>query len=175
MKTCFQICKRSKTYKHQKALLKISKKRILIKETDETLSKKIKLDKETLIKSTLKSHTNSDITSQEIKNFLRILNVVINQIENEGKSINQETDAEDGTIDILVTIGEEIYKFLQQDIDSLDLPEIIKKALKAIVTFVRAIKNHGQNYSCAKKKSKDSRLGGCSCSGKITKIRWCWS
>ena len=74
--------------------------------------------------------------------------MVINQIENEGKLINQEIDAEGGIKDILVTIREEIYKFLQQDIDSLDLPEIIKKALKtlkAIVTFVSTIKSYGQN------------------------------
>lgn len=46
-------------------------------------------------------------------NFSRIFNTIINQIENEGKSINQETDAEDRIRDILVTTEEEIYKFLQ--------------------------------------------------------------
>ena len=48
-----------------------------------------------------------------------------------------------------------IYKFLQQDINSLNLLEIIKKALKtlkAIVAFVGAIKNHDQNWSSTKKK-----------------------
>lgn len=47
------------------------------------------------------------------ENFLRIFNTIINQIENEGKSINQETDAEDRIRDMLVTTEEEIYKFLQ--------------------------------------------------------------
>lgn len=47
------------------------------------------------------------------ENFLRIFNTIINQIENEGKSINQETDAEDRIRDILVTTEEEICKFLQ--------------------------------------------------------------
>ena len=46
-------------------------------------------------------------------NFSRIFNTIINQIENEEKSINQETDAEDRIRDILVTTEEEIYKFLQ--------------------------------------------------------------
>ena len=126
----------------------MNKLRILNEETGESQRKKIKLDKETLIKSTLKTNTNSDITNQEIENFLKIFSAVINQIENEGKSNNQVTDTEDKNKRYVTNNGEETRKFLQQDIDSLNLSEIIKKpvkALKAIVAFVRAIKNHGQN------------------------------
>ena len=126
----------------------MSELRILNEETGESQRKKIKLDKETLIKSTLKTNTNSDITNQEIENFLKIFSAVINQIENEGKSSNQVTDTEDKNKRYITNNGEETRKFLQQDIDSLNLSEIIKKpvkALKAIVAFVRAIKNHGQN------------------------------
>lgn len=126
----------------------MSKLRILNEETGESQRKKIKLDKETLIKSTLKTNTNSDITNQEIENFLKIFSAVINQIENEGKSNNQVTDTEDKNKRYVTNNGEETRKFLQQDIDSLNLSDIIKKpvkALKAIVAFVRAIKNHGQN------------------------------
>lgn len=126
----------------------MSKLRILNEETGESQRKKIKLDKETLIKSTLKTNTNSDITNQEIENFLKIFSAVINQIENEGKSNNQVTDTEDKNKRYVTNNGEETRKFLQQDIDSLNLSGIIKKpvkALKAIVAFVRAIKNHGQN------------------------------
>ena len=126
----------------------MSELRILNEETGESQRKKIKLDKETLIKSTLKTNTNSDITNQEIENFLKIFSAVINQIENEGKSNNQVTDTEDKNKRYVTNNGEETRKFLQQDIDSLNLSEIIKKpvkALKAIVAFVRAIKNHGQN------------------------------
>lgn len=63
-------------------------------------------------------------------------------------SNSQETDTEDGIKDLLATIGDEICKFLQEDIDSLNLPNIIKKALntiKVIVTFFCSIKNHGQS------------------------------
>ena len=126
----------------------MSELRILNEETGESQRKKIKLDKETLIKSTLKTNTNSDITNQEIENFLKIFSAVINQIENEGKSNNQVTDTEDKNKRYVTNNGEETRKFLQQDIDSLNLSDIIKKpvkALKAIVAFVRAIKNHGQN------------------------------
>ena len=126
----------------------MSELRILNEETGESQRKKIKLDKETLIKSTLKTNTNSDITNQEIENFLKIFSAVINQIENEGKSSNQVTDTEDKNKRYITNNGEETRKFLQQDIDSLNLSEIIKKpvkTLKAIVAFVRAIKNNGQN------------------------------
>lgn len=85
-----------------------------------------------LVKNTLKANTNSDIANQEIENSLKIFSMVINQIEKEGKSINKVTYAEDGIKDMLLTIGEEIYKLLQQDFDTLNLPEIIKKALKTL-------------------------------------------
>ena len=126
----------------------MSELRILNEESGESQRKKITLDKETLIKNTLKTNTNSDITNQEIENFLKIFSAVINQIENEGKSNNQVTDTEDKNKRYVTNNGEETRKFLQQDIDSLNLSEIIKKpvkALKAIVAFVRAIKSHGQN------------------------------
>ena len=126
----------------------MSELRILNEESGESQRKKITLDKETLIKNTLKTNTNSDITNQEIENFLKIFSAVINQIENKGKSNNQVTDTEDKNKRYVTNNGEETRKFLQQDIDSLNLSEIIKKpvkALKAIVAFVRAIKNHGQN------------------------------
>lgn len=110
----------------------MSKKRILIEESGKTQIKKFQLDKKMLIKNTLKANTNSDIANQEIENFLKIFSVVINQIKNEGKSNNKVTHAEDGIKDMLLTIGEEIYKLLQQDIDLFNLPEIIKKALKTL-------------------------------------------
>ena len=56
--------------------------------------------------------------------MLKIFNAVINQIQNEGKWNNQETDTGDRIKDMLVTIKEEIYKILKQDIDLLtNLPE----------------------------------------------------
>ena len=88
---------------------KLSGKRISNKESKETQNKKINLDKETFIKSTLKSNTNSDFTSQEIENFLKIFNVVMNQIQNEGKLNSEDNDTEDGIKDILVTNGEKIF------------------------------------------------------------------
>lgn len=88
---------------------KLSGKRISNKESKETQNKKINLDKETFMKSTLKSNTNSDFTSQEIENFLKIFNVVMNQIQNEGKLNNEDNDTEDGIKDILVTNGEKNF------------------------------------------------------------------
>lgn len=88
---------------------KLSGKRISNKESKETQNKKINLDKETFMKSTLKSNTNSDFTSQEIENFFKIFNVVMNQIQNEGKLNSEDNDTEDGIKDILVTNGEKVF------------------------------------------------------------------
>lgn len=43
--------------------------------------------------------------------------------------IGEERDSTDGIRDTIKVVSIEIYKFLQQDIDSLDLPEIIKNCL----------------------------------------------
>ena len=74
----------------------------------EILNKKIKLDRETLVRDGLKIKTDSCITNQEIENFLKIINAVINQTQNEGKSNNQDTNTKHRIRDILKTIGEEI-------------------------------------------------------------------
>ena len=74
----------------------------------EILNKKIKLDRETLVRDALKIKTDSCITNQEIENFLKIINAVINQTQNEGKSNNQDTNTKHRIRDILKTIGEEI-------------------------------------------------------------------
>lgn len=55
---------------------------------------------------------------------------------------------EDGIKDILVSIGEEIFKFLHRNIDSFELPDIIKKILKILKAnfiFVPTVKNHDQS------------------------------
>lgn len=88
---------------------KLSGKRISNKESKETQNKKINLDKETFMKSTLKSNTNSDFTSQEIENFFKIFNVVMNQIQNERKLNSEDNDTEDGIKDMLVTNGEKFF------------------------------------------------------------------
>ena len=106
---------------------KLSGKRISNKESKETQNKKINLDKETFMKSTLKSNTNSDFTSQEIENFFKIFNVVMNQIQNERKLNSEDNDTEDGIKDILVTNGE---KFFYNKILIRLICQTIKKALK---------------------------------------------
>ena len=82
----------------------------------------------------LKDNPIFDIKKSWIEKFLIIFDVLINQIKEHDKDENsndkKEVDTEDEIKDISVSIGEEIFKFLQRDIDSLDLPDIIKKALK---------------------------------------------
>lgn len=55
---------------------------------------------------------------------------------------------EDGTKDMLDSIEEELFKFIQREVESLDLPEGVKKVLKTLegtINFIRIIKNLGQN------------------------------
>ena len=69
----------------------------------------------------------------------------MNQIkENNSENSNSEEEKDTGNRikDILVLIGEDLYKFPQRDADSLDTPKIIKNTLN---TFVHAIKKHGQS------------------------------
>ena len=78
----------------------------------------------------------------------------IKEYHSNSSNTKEEKDTVDRIKEILVSIGEELFKFLQRDIDSLELPDIIKKALKTlktILTFIHAIVNHGQNWRIAQK------------------------
>ena len=124
----------------------MAEKRINAEEIYKIENKKIKLENQ-IINNSL-NNNDYTIKDKQIATIFKIFNSVKAQIENEGKTLNQNNDTEDGIKDIILLAVEQIYKFLQQDIDSLNLPNIIKKALKTlktIVNFVRAVKDHGQN------------------------------
>ena len=56
--------------------------------------------------------------------------------ENEKKEIGEVTDAEDGIPDILMLITTKPLELLQQNIDSLNIPNILKKALKKLKKLI---------------------------------------
>ena len=70
-----------------------------------------------------------DITEKELHKFLLIFNLLIESHEN--KDSGEVTDAEDSISDILVLIATKIFVLLQQNIDSLDILKIFKKAQRA--------------------------------------------
>ena len=78
------------------------------------------------------SHTERheiDITEKELHKFLLIFNLLIESHENTDSG--EVTDAEDSISDILVLIATKIFVLLQQNIDSLDILKIFKKAQRA--------------------------------------------
>ena len=81
-----------------------------------------------------------------------IFNILISEIKehdkNERLNDKDELNAEDGIKEILVLTGEDIFKFLQRDINSLNLPHTIKKVPRTrenILDFVQIFKKYGQN------------------------------
>ena len=70
-----------------------------------------------------------DITEKELHKFLLIFNLLIESHENIDSG--EVTDAEDSISDILVLIATKIFVLLQQNIDSLDILKIFKKAQRA--------------------------------------------
>ena len=75
-----------------------------------------------------------DITEKELHKFLLIFNLLIESHENIDSG--EVTDAEDSISDILVLIATKIFVLLQQNIDSLDILKIFKKALKKLKELI---------------------------------------
>ena len=130
----------------------MAQKRSSVQESNAVINRKIKLEYKIIKEAILKENPKFDIKNHELEMFLIILDTLINQIKEHDKDENsngkKEVDTEDGIKDIAVSIGEEFFKFPQSDTDSLDLPDIIKKALKTLkgaFTFVCAVKSHGHN------------------------------
>ena len=63
-----------------------------------------------------------------------IFNLLIESHENQDSG--EVTDAEDCIPDILVLIATKIFELLQENIDSLDIPKIFKKALKKLKELI---------------------------------------
>ena len=81
-----------------------------------------------------------------------IFNILVSEIKehdkNEGLNDKDKLNAEDGIKEILVLTGDKIFKFLQRDIDSLNLPHIIKKVPRTrenILDFVQIFEKYDQN------------------------------
>ena len=60
---------------------------------------------------------------------------------NEKKDSGEVTDAEDGIPDILMLIATKLLELLQQNIDSLNIPNILKKSLKKLKELIFKQKN----------------------------------
>ena len=94
----------------------------------------MKLESKIIKEAILRENLKFDIKSHKLKEFLLIFDTLTNQIKEHDKDENSNdkkaVDTDNGIKDILVSIGEEVFKFLQRHINSLDLPDIIKKSAK---------------------------------------------
>ena len=119
-----------------------NKKRYSSDELNETdnLIKKYKVNVTTAIDNHSKTEYHEiDITEKELNKFLLIFNLLLEA--NEKKDSGEVTDAKDGIPDILMLITRKLLELLQQNIDSLNIPNILKKALKKLKELIFKQKN----------------------------------
>lgn len=114
--------------------MKMASKRLLDNLSEETgLSKGTKLEQKQISVTISNKHPEIDIDDHEIQKFLLVFNLLI-EAETKKDSLNQDT--EDGIPDILLTTAAQLLQLLYNNIDSLKLPDIKKKALKKIKAFI---------------------------------------
>ena len=120
-----------------------NKKRYSSDELNETenLIKKYKVDVTTTTtdNDSKSEHHEIDITEKELNKFLLIFNLL--RKANEKKDSGEVTDAEGRIPDILMLVTTKLLGFLQRKIDSLNIPNILKKALKKLKELIFKQKN----------------------------------
>ena len=89
-----------------------------------SLAKKIKLEHKLISEKISKNHTDIDIHEHEIYKFLLIFSEIL-------ETLNDATDLTDyGIQDNILMVGKSLLKLLTGNIESLQLPTILKNALK---------------------------------------------
>ena len=147
-----------------------NKKRYSSDELNETddLIKKYKIDVTTTIDNHSKTeHHEIDITEKELKKLLLIFNLLLEA--NEKKHSGEVTDAEDGIPDLLMLIATKLLELLQQNIDSLDIPSISKKALKKLKEVIFKQKNAEKEIHSSSQKTLDESSSNSSSSSQSTR------
>ena len=120
-----------------------SKKTLNSSEEETDLPKKINLEHKLISVTISKKHPEIDISDQKIQKLLLIFNLLIEAKSD--KSSNAPEDSEDGIPEILITIAAKLLQLLPNNIDSLKLSDIIKKAFKKIKSFIAKNKKDGAN------------------------------
>ena len=110
-----------------------------------SLAKKIKLEHKLISDKIYKNHPDIDISEHEIHKFLLIFSLLLDTSLN--KDEIDSTDAEDGIQDIIVMVGKTLLKLLKGNIESLNLPAVIKSALKKLKSFpfLTEVNSNGSN------------------------------
>ena len=118
-----------------------SKRSLVISENETDFSNKINLQHKLISVTISSKHPEIDIDDHEIQKFLLIFNLLLEAELNKEKV----EDSEDGIPDILITIATKLLELLQNNIDSLKLPKIIKGALRKLKSFIVKDKKDDEN------------------------------
>ena len=121
------------------------------------LRKKIKLENDIIIDKIKEYYKNIDRSEHEVHKFLLIFHTLM-------EAINSEENLEETDIVITDTFALIISKFsdlLRQNIDSLKLPALLKRALKKIKNLfnIEKAKEDAQRTTETQKSSETSRDG----------------
>ena len=114
----------------------MSEKTILRENIQKPAKKKLKLDIESAQKKNLEAIYQTNINDKEIERFLKIFSIIIEQEE----ETLQAADSEDGVVDVLIAIARKITELLRKGIDTLNLPPVLPKTLKALKDLVNLFK-----------------------------------
>ena len=119
------------------------------------LRKKIKLENEKIVKKIKEIDQHIDISEHEVHKFLLIFHTLIETVNSEQDQEETEGVVTDAILQILIKISE----LLKKNIDSLNLPTVLKNALKKIKSlFIPQIKEQEKEQN-AKETSEASREG----------------
>ena len=92
------------------------------------LRKKIKLENEKIVKKIKEIDQHIDISEHEVHKFLLIFHTLIETVNSEQDQEETEGVVTDAILQIVIKISE----LLKKNIDSLNLPTVLKNALKKI-------------------------------------------
>ena len=119
------------------------------------LRKKIKLENEKIVKKIKEIDQHIDISEHEVHKFLLIFHTLIETVNSEQDQEETEGVVTDAILQIVIKISE----LLKKNIDSLNLPTVLKNALKKIKSlFIPQIKEQEKEQN-AKETSEASREG----------------
>ena len=119
------------------------------------LRKKIKLENEKIVKKIKEIDQHIDISEHEVHKFLLIFHTLIETVNSEQDQEETEGVVTDAILQIVIKISE----LLKKNIDSLNLPTVLKNALKKIKSlFIPQIKEQEKEQN-VKETSEASREG----------------
>ena len=98
-----------------------------------SLAKKIKLEHKLISEKISKNQPDIDVHEHEIYKLLLIFNEILETSLNDATDL---TDSVDGIQDNILTVGKSLLKLLKGNIESLQLPGILKNALKRLKSFL---------------------------------------